>query len=118
MPLSPVFVQTASQQRMPPGFTETNYQNLSSQMINPGTLPQFFGSENLAQPMPVTLNNTLRIPDNDIPSIIRLNINDMPTAETLTRNFEADVRPKRVAIRTSSMRAWNVPVELDEMRAD
>ena len=118
MPLSPVFVQSASQQRMPPGFTETNFENLSSQMINPGTLPQFFGDENLAQPMPVTLANALNLPENAIPSIVRQNINDMSTEETLTRNFEMDVRPKRVPIRTSSMRAWNVPVEMDEMRAD
>lgn len=118
MPLDPQFVQRASQRRTPAGFTETNFQNLSSQMMNPGVLPQYFGSANRAEPMPVTLAHALSVPPNDIPAIARTNVSNMSRAETMSTNFEADTRSKRTAFRTGSMRAWGVPLDHAEMHSD
>jgi hypothetical protein len=118
MPLDPQFVQRVSQQRTPAGFTETNFQNLSSQMMNPGVLPQYFGSENRAEPMPVTLAHALSVPENDIPQIATSTIADMPRAETMPLNFDEDSKSKRVAFRTGSMRAWGVPLDHTELHSD
>lgn len=118
MPLDPQFVQRASQQRTPAGFTETNFQNLSSQMTNPGVLPQYFGSMNRAEPMPVTLAHALNVPTNGVPAILAANVSNMSRTETMPQGFDADSKSKRVAFRTGSMIAWNVPLDHAEMHSD
>ncbi len=117
MPLDPQFVRRVSQERTPACFTETNFQNLSSQMMKPGVLPQYFGSEIRAEPMPVTLAHALSVPENDIPAIASSNIANMPRAETMPLRFDEDSRSKRVAFRTSNMRAWGVPLDRTELHA-
>jgi hypothetical protein len=118
MPLDPQFVQRVSQERTPAGVTRANFQNLSSQMMNPGVLPQFFGRENRAEPMPVTLADALSVPENGIPEIATSDIANMPRAETMSLHFDRDSRSKRVAFRTSSMRAWGVPLDRTELHSD
>jgi hypothetical protein len=118
MPLDPQFVQRASQERTPAGITRVNFQNMSSQMMNPGVLPQFFGSENRAEPMPVTLAHALSVPENKIPEIATTDIASMSRAETMSLHFDRDSKSKRVAFHTSSMRAWGVPLDYTELHSD
>lgn len=87
-------------------------------MLNPGTLPSYFGSANRAEPMPITLAHALSVPQNDIPAIARTNVSNMSRAETMSANFDADSRSKRIAFRTGSMRAWGVGLDETEMHSD
>jgi hypothetical protein len=117
--MDPYYVQRISQTRTPQGFTETNFTNLSSQMLNPGTLPQFFGNENTAEPMPLTLAQALGQPGGDrISGIVGSNISNMPRAETMPRSFETDTRSKFANFRTANMIAWNVPLSETQMHSD
>jgi hypothetical protein len=83
-------------------------------MADPGTLPQFFGTENRAEPMPFTLSQ-LALPEDGVEEIVDANIANTSATETLSSVFEQEVAPKNVPFRTRSMRAWNVRLDETEL---
>lgn len=123
MPLNPQYVQKVSEQIVPgwkPGQTlkKPLFENISSQMADPGSLPRFFGQQNSAHLMPFTMGD---IPQPREPILQQLsennNVSALPKTETLTRDFDNASKAKEVRFRTQGMRMWNVPLGLTELRA-
>ena len=81
------------------------FTNTASQMANPGTLPAFFANQNTANSMPLSDLPNQEIPKQVVPS------------EGLGAFFDKQEESKLVRFRTGSMRAWNVPLGMTEVRA-
>lgn len=114
MPLDPAYVQRISQRRTPSGQQAVSFENISAQMADPGTLPQFFGAENRAEPMPFTLNQ-LALPEDGVAQIVDANLATTASTDTLSKVFDPSALFKNVPFRTRSMRAWNVSVDDSEL---
>jgi hypothetical protein len=114
MPLDPTYVQRASQRQTPSGRQMISFENTSAQMADPGTLPQFFGEENRAEPMPFTLNH-LALPEDGVAQIVDANIASTSSTETLTDVFEREVVSKNMPFRTRNMKTWNVRIDETEL---
>ena len=112
------YVQTASQRTTPEGFRKTDFVNTSSQQMTPGSLPTFFRHNNPSGYMPFPLAN-LRVPQAPIVDQMSesKNVSRLPKANTMPKYFEDNTKSQLERFRTSSMRAWDVPLGLTELRA-
>lgn len=116
--MNPYFVQAVSSETDPYyGYKHRRFTNLSSQMMDPGSLPAFFRRENTAERMPFSLAD---IPENDGGVLDQFAqselISEMPRSETMPRFFEDETGTKLRRFRTDSMRAWGVPLAMTEVR--
>ena len=116
--MNAAYVQKASQHTAPGGFRKTDYVNISSQQMTPGELPTYFRNNNPSGYMPFPLAD-LRVPQAPISNQISEsnNVSNLPKKETMPRYFENNVESRLERFRTSSMRSWNVPLALTELRA-
>lgn len=112
MTLNPAFVQSISQKNTPANergqvLNRTTFTNTSSQMANPGLLPVFFANQNTANTMPI-----YDIPDQTKPLTLETQ------QENLDQFINRENATKLVRFRTGSMKAWNVPLGMTEVRAE
>ncbi len=107
MPLNPTYVQEISMHTTPSGQRKQNFVNISSQMMNPGLLPSFFAAQNTA----VEVKDTVFQTPNMYP------FNQREPTQNFQDLFRAQTPSKMAQFRTASMKAWNVPQGLTEIRA-
>ena len=116
--MNSAYVQTASQKQTPAGFRHTDFVNTSSQQMTPGMLPDYFRANNPSGYMPFPLAD-LRVAQAPIVDQVSesKNVSSLPKKETMPEYFEDQTKSQLERFRTSSMRSWNVPLALTELRA-
>ena len=116
--MNSAYIQTASQTKTPAGYRQTDFVNASSQQITPGELPDYFRNNNPSGYMPFPVAN-LKTPQAPILNQISesKNVSSLPKKETMPHYFEDNTKSQLERFRTSSMRSWNVPLALTELRA-
>jgi len=116
--MNSAYIQTASQKETPEGYRKTDFVNTSSQQMTPGELPEYFRMNNPSNYMPFPLAD-LRVPQAPITNQISesKNVSNLPKTETMPTYFDDNVKSQLERFRTQSMRSWNVPLALTELRA-
>ena len=116
--MNSAYIQTASQKTTPEGYRHTSFVNASSQQITPGELPDYFRNNNPSGYMPFPIAD-LRTPHAPIVNQISesKNVSSLPKKDTMPEYFEDNTKSQLERFRTQSMRSWNVPLALTELRA-
>jgi hypothetical protein len=114
------YVQRASLSGATNNKHKYTFTNLSSQEMNPGTLAQFYSSQNAAvQPMPYT-HDDINVPEQHLRADLsesRNNVSETSRKQSADIFFRENTRTTKTDFRTPSQQAWNVPLSQTEVRA-